>query len=486
MKKIVAIALVLCMCIGIAGCGKEEKSDKSKKENNASSVAKLENYKLVEKNVDYSEPEKNEFIFAGEDGQIVIKGYKDVKNFYCGNAIAVDLEGNKTIINTKGKEVLPEGRYEEIRALDSYYGSKFYYAQSIETGKEGIIDAKGNEIVKCEYDDISVNATNVSYRQSKYIFKCEKDDVISLFTEGGKKIDVEGTVSSYGFFKNDEDYLMIVVISNDEKYYYNEETGKLLFKESDFGKNFNWVSNTRVANYRNESNEYEAVIFAKDYSKAIKSGIAYVNTAKSMGDYILVDYNNAGTAIFDNAGNEKHYFEKDVTASCDNKGNISYKMKSGNSYILYNKEFERVAEITGARNVNSGHGFFYSIPSDGDKTKCTMYDSNGKVIYENLTMVDFLHKDRSIYKLSDGTNAYKSVNNKEMVTGGQNETYKSSYMESTVFVFTNEAGEYVLRDEKLNELCKFDAYPEFQEVFNLFKVDGKYYNKNGKLIYEKE
>ena len=65
-----------------------------------------------------------------------------------------DLTGNKILVAADGVETVLEG-YDRINPLDGSYG--VYYKVSNADGMEGVIDWHGEEILPCEYEDVSMS-----------------------------------------------------------------------------------------------------------------------------------------------------------------------------------------------------------------------------------------------------------------------------------------------------------------------------------------
>lgn len=83
------------------------------------------------------------------------------------SALLTDLEGNQLLIAADGVETVLEG-YDRVRACD--YGSGMYYEVHDADYNEGLIDWHGEELLPCEYSDISFSG------DGQYILARSKDN----------------------------------------------------------------------------------------------------------------------------------------------------------------------------------------------------------------------------------------------------------------------------------------------------------------------
>lgn len=490
MKKAVALMLSLCMCMSVTGCGNKTAVGGSGSSSNGggSSADASKNYKYVEQTVDSSEnPEKNEFVFVGEAGSITIKGYRSVKDFYNGYAIATNIDWDDTIIDTKGKEVLPAGKYEDIYLADAVSGGTYFIATDMETDGEGIIDAKGNVIISCEYEDVS---TYIYYKEDSYdrayYYLCEKEDGLTdVYNGEGKLLTSASDIQSTGAVTNGKNNSLIYVNTPDDTYYYSDVTGELVLKRSDYSDVLEWVYG-RVVRYK-AGEDYVSMIYSDDYSSCIVTDLEYISGVNECDGYILLDYSDykIPSEVYDNKGNLLHTFDEDAYMSCDKYGNILFYTHTDDVYTVYNHKFEQIAQSESGGKIYFAYGYYYIPSADGETY--TLYDASGNMLHEN---VKFMGEGQffKVFQLSDGTIVYKGEETKELVTGGKEATFKDGQLQFTMMRFINEKDEYVLRNMEMKELVTFDQNADYRtyEDFDIFEVDGKFYNTNGKALYERK
>lgn len=94
--------------------------------------------------------------FVDETGTLTCapKYSENVLELTGASAVLTDLEGNTIIVAADGVETMIEG-YERVSAM--YYGSGMYYTVRNADYQYGMIDWHGNEILPCQYDDISLS-----------------------------------------------------------------------------------------------------------------------------------------------------------------------------------------------------------------------------------------------------------------------------------------------------------------------------------------
>lgn len=187
-------------------------------------------------------PRKYKYIKCFENGMLCVRGKKDcalfssvgeqltdfkyssIDEFSEGVAVAtiIDVSTNSTtyfLLNQSGKEiaVLPQNKYSFV----SSFRNGIAYVLDRETQKVGIINKKGKEIIKCQYD----RATNEDLYFGKTIDKLtmvKKDDKWGMVGKNGKVI-IECQYDEYDKYKNG-----LTAVRKGSKYGFIDQNGSLV------------------------------------------------------------------------------------------------------------------------------------------------------------------------------------------------------------------------------------------------------------------
>jgi hypothetical protein len=162
-----------------------------------------------------------------------LTGFSSIGSFYNGVAMAVTLEGERVIIDKKGKLITKPGEYSYMYRMHD--GSDYFEAEDGETDLDGVIDKNGKVIVPFEYDDIDYT---YGYYFNDFALLPEKDDMMDVYTIEGKKIAEKLPIDEYDvecFREPEQKYGIIRICSyaDDSYTYYSEKTGEQIL---DFGE----------------------------------------------------------------------------------------------------------------------------------------------------------------------------------------------------------------------------------------------------------
>lgn len=170
----------------------------------------------------------------------------------------------------------------------------------------------------------------------------------------------------------------------------------------------------------------------------------------------------------------------------EGKNTRYFSQSSAHSYDVYDANLKKINEFSKIEVCES----FYAGMTDSNSDTYTIYDLNDKVLYENA------ERD------SNATHSYKIDDNKliqhfefgdykNYIILDENQEKLSGLHHGYTLVKTTDPSDsdkksYAIYDYK-GKICDIGSksVDECDNV-NLYKVDNKYYNYNGKLIYEKK
>ena len=129
--------------------------------------------------------------FMDENGKIAFilddVNYTAVDTFYCGLAVVANKDKEFGIVNMKGEMVVPFGSY------DFLIGYKNGYAYGFKEGKTYVINEKGEEINKFEFEHFIITNCGLLLPFNRH----EKEISAALYNKKGEELISEGKVYDF-------------------------------------------------------------------------------------------------------------------------------------------------------------------------------------------------------------------------------------------------------------------------------------------------
>lgn len=141
--------------------------------------------------------------------------------YFKGGLAIVYFDNQPQLVNKNMKVIVPVGKYDYIESLN-----KNGFGIVAKNNKYGIIDNKGNEIIRLEYDKIEHPKR---YSNILELFVSEKNGTLQIFDENIKLI--KDNILDYSWDKIDfDDYYLDVLLlkDNQNKFGIIDETGKII------------------------------------------------------------------------------------------------------------------------------------------------------------------------------------------------------------------------------------------------------------------
>lgn len=507
LRKLLACGLLVITALSLCSCGKDGDKNGSGATNSgddSNSNSHEGTYILVDEII---ENNAKTFVLANENGTIKLNGYEKVEDFYNNTSVAQNENSDYGIIDAKGKEVVPFGKYKDIDRVNDYGILCNFFEVKTQDSKYGIIDNEGKEIVPCDYDYIYTrffssfqdkNGTTVSIP----MFECknDSDNVYDIYSRLGTKV-ISGCTDSNN----------ILYFSLDRKaenegvfFYNNEDTTKVDFISEKTGKSILTLNISENADYEvyisglilyknNETDQYEVYMTAADGTSATKIfddsfSIAYVSDKYRIipiRNSIHEEYNNKAL-IFDESGKLCHTVDNNGNFYIFGSGNNTtyFSQVDGSAYDVYDSEFKKTGQLY---DINIRR-CFYAAKTASNSPAYTIYDINSKVIYENAE-----EAYAGGYKIEGGKIIYSLGNSDDahLLIIDENQEYDRSLNTGYALILTKDSTDstketYSIYDYN-GKVC--DIGPRFDKLcdnVNLYCLDDKYYNYEGKLIYEKK
>ena len=502
LRKLLAGGLVVVTALSFWACGSDSGKKDSGKKDSGSAVS-LGNYILVDE-IENDDGKKT-FVFANEGGTIKIDGYREVEGFYKNVGVAQNEDYEYALIDTKGKELIPFGKYKSIYMQDDYGDYYDLYKIEDEDGKYGIIDSAGKEIVPCDYEYVSTSFFINFYDEngqdtSVPFFECETDtdDVYDIYSRFGTKLisdynaEFSDDIRYFSFDSKTENTGVFISSTEDNTKvdFISEKTGETILSLSDSEEvNYKAYDTGLVLCYKDDVDE--VYMIAKDGTSAKKIFDEDFNYCYASDKYRIItiqfskdDNYDDSAIVFDESGNICATVKNDGDFLIIGSGNdTKYFSQIGNTtYEVYDSDFKKTGELYDVYVCYS----FYAARTEKSSTTYTIFDSKSKEIYKDAEYVSY-----NAFKVGDDKvirdfgsiyeGKYSIFKENQESAGGLNPGY--------TFVRNIDGGKetYTINDYN-GQICdlKSEHLPDTYKNVNLYNYGSKYYDYKGKLIYERK
>lgn len=334
-------------------------------------LVKSSNNKVEVKNYSYyTVYENGKFGVINSEGETVIEPTYDeiiaIPNsskaiFVCTYDVDDATGTYKTkVINDKNEEIFTG--YEKIEAIDNYDSKQnVWYEDNVlkvsKDGKYGMIDFSGNEMLSCEYDEI----TALKGVTSNFIIK--KDDKLGLVNEKGQtiiKTEYKNILSLKEGYKNE-----YIVVNDDNKYGIISTTGSILveplYEDVKYLGSSNLFAVKQDSTWKLIDTDENKIIIDSGYKDIVEANSENIIVVDESGKYGIVSKSNEEKL-------EPQYEELKYAFS------TYYIAKKDGKYGVINLENETVIEFEyqSMTYVESG-GF---IQADKTDTETIIFDNN--------------------------------------------------------------------------------------------------------------
>lgn len=453
---IIALAVIVMIIISIVNIVK-----------NSGEKVEVKNYSY------YTAYENGKFGVINNDGETVIEPSYDemisIPNsskpiFICTYDVD-DVNGTyKTkAINEKNEEILTG--YDTIEAIDNYDSKQnIWYEDNVlrvsKDGKYGIINFNGEEVLACEYDEI----TALKGVTSNFIVK--KDDKVGLVNEKGQTIidtEYKNILTLEEGYKNE-----YIIVGTDNKYGLISTSGTVLIEpiyESvkylgssnlfAVKQNKTWKLMNTEENKIIIDDEYDDIVEAKSENIIIKENGKYGVVSKDNKEKIKPQYEDLKYAF-----------------------SIYYIAKKDGKYGVINLENEEIIKFEYTNMVYVEKGGF--IQADKTDTETVIFDNN---LGQNITgIVSELNTEKGYIKVYTN-NEYKYYNFK------LEEKNSSDILTSNTLFLSKKDGKYGYVDKTGTVIVDYiydDATEQNSNGFAAVKKDGVWgsINKAGAISQE--
>lgn len=507
-KKIVALLLTMCLGVSLVGCGAQTASDNGSSiaatskdasgEESASNETEAEedlqidfsgNYLWVDTKygideMDYTQMEQ---IFAGPEGTFSFKGYAACTNIINGVALAHIAEDKAGIISKDGEMLVPIGTYDCLTRVGEVEVRNYFVGKDTSTGKYGVIDAVGTEIVPFQYEEIKVTESSKDSGGSVCFYLCKNGNSYDFIAEDGKVMlegCSSGDIAKAHLYEDEQGNCMFSVMVAGETYFFCEGVEGYLPKPEDYDSEWTYRGETMFS-YTAKDGSKKMVSFSDDWKTMTPLNVS-IGTCIKLGDNLLVHKGYYGISVYDKEGNEVQSTGLNLYVAQGYGGKVGYYLKDINFFnekspTIYNDKFEEVIELANCEELTVAGGWLYARPTEGTDGTHDLYDLDGKLLYKNITMIEY-DKEFVEFMREDGVFVRKTIDMPEAICAEEDELFYET--SSSSYCFINGEGKYVFKDKNLNYIATFDEMMEYKGSYEMFYRDGKYYNLQGELIYE--
>ncbi len=381
---IVAIAVIIMIVISIVNIVKNSKKK-----------IEVKNYSY------YTIYENGKFGVINNDGETVIEPSYDEMIAIPNNSKPIfvctydvdDKTGtyNTKAINEKNEEILMG--YDKIEAIDNFDSKQnVWYEDNVlrvsKNGKYGIINFDGQEILPCEYDEI----TALKGTTGNFIVK--KEGNVGLVNEEGQKIvdtEYKNILTLKEGYKNE-----YIIVNADNKYGLISTSGTVLIEPKYEQVKYLGSSNLFAVK---QNNTWE-LMDIEENKILINEGYSNIVEAKSENIIVVDKDGKYGVVSKDNKEKIKPQYEDLKYAF-----SIYYIAKKDGKYGVINLDNEKVIEFDYKNMTYVENGGF--IQADKTDTETVIFDNN---LSQKITgIVSELNTDKGYIKVYSN-NEYKYYN----------------------------------------------------------------------------
>lgn len=375
--------------------------------------------------------------------------YKDVSEFFNGNAIVTNKNGDNGIISQSGKMIIPFGKYSNIKRTGALYelrDKNYDYVLATSTGK--IVNNLKNEKVIMKFTNVDSfytilegdnNYTFLNFNGTKFLtigknksissepFIYDKDELISISYNGknymynaatGKKIVEFDSDDKYCIYDRNDENSKEIILRNCTDHVYNSvskdfkfiQNNSIKFETKNECDSLSFAYNSIICSY---TGIYPmAYIFDRDGTKTkgmewhdlsysnINEYVNYIPNTNSVGFYKngklikTVDCFEVGQNSYSSQG----IYTLLSSSSCKNSTGKYYQYFKSNGELLIDTKYQFAKTF----DVN-GLAIVYKI--ENRKYVYTLIDKSGKAIadgYDDITNVSFPKVDSEYYKVQKG------------------------------------------------------------------------------------
>lgn len=423
----------------------------------------LDNIEEVNENDEYLKEELKDLINFEEEEKEEKKTVIIIVSIICSVILALGIVLTLILIKPKGKEEVVEIDYEKI--INSYGDSinlivSNYLKENSEIPSWSFI----NELINYKDHEVICNTKKIYKDGNIYLDECKVDGIKTKYSYGKEQKEKEGKIINV--YRNEDNcftdlenenlvgtitcgteecefivaYEKFVLIKENDKYYlYNYENGGIEFGPFE-------MNNT----YEKKLLAYENKLYGIVYENGTNKSIYNVNTENTLKDIdgnlleVVLTLNPTimykyGYVIFENENNNNF-----VNL---NTGNISYTIegKINNFIESYNKD---LVYITTYNSINN---------------KITIYNSNGKKLFNGNEYNDILIQNKNIIIYND-TNYYIYDYNLKKILSSKTYDKVLAVYDTFVVVINNKKLE--LLDLNDNVLATYDLEWQDNYTFN--------------------
>lgn len=474
--------------------------------------------------------ENNKIGYINSDGKLIVKAkYITGTKFHKGYAIVKNTNNLYGVIDGKGNLKVPFGNYYYIGLFNKRYVASKITNKGL---KQALLNEKLNNITQFKYDSISYSGDNI------YLFV--RDETMGLLNKDGKEIytfkvdevddkniDIEISKTSiptsigkkYAKIKVNHSSTIVNLSTGKEVYRYTLDDIGVLNNNIFYIKPVNSQDNTTYLVVKNnkirlKTNRYKRVRiqdFDSDILIAINNDgtTSYINLDKNsvINENKNNDYNYGSSVVLEkihdfNKNKDEYniiskngkigYFDKYTPV--DNIYSNNYlKVKVNNKYNYVNKKGQLLNRKL-YDNVNNFNKCGYAIVNNG-YTNIILNDNGKEITKESYNKIKFLNNDlfnninkkynKRFFIISDISNKYGIINDKDNVVF-KTKYDKIKYITSNYpFVLGEKNNKYKLLNLDTGKELKININKNKLKINDGYIVNNKkYYNFDGKLIYE--
>lgn len=530
-KAILIIIIILIMLGGIAFCvwkfalkGKNNQTQEQAKQEESQNIENPNEYlKYVSQTtVKDSEGEnQTEKLYINIEGKTLVLTDAE-ESCDINHEVYVSRKDSKYgLKDIKGNMVIDYGTYDNISSFtySNYRYGKYMFGYDVETGyfrvksdnKEGVVDYKGNVIIKPEYDFIFCECQDVSNMGERSIYfsarKKQEDGSYKHSIINNTGVEVARLSSNSEYLSSDYDVekkilndgIIILALTNEESNKTsvinvtgNELIGNYSFSTkptSSYAKKaeISQKGNALIVDIKKDedadvSEKSEIYFFGEDNKKKNKLTQEgdYYPVIDNNSDYYIIDIGRSGKKLYNKRGelikdidgslniissNNKTYFSKENTEGC----------------ILYDESFKEIDKGSSMKFA------WKSYLKDG-----VLYDYSGNKIIDN---VRYLYEGSNISSEHDTYDYITTNDGKSYITNGKKVLeLQKSYSDRDVIGYNNK---YIIitreNDKVIYELDTFKELGKFSKTediytynnYNVVKMGDNYYDYRGNLIETK-